>query len=323
MYNSGQGKAQQGAKLAVAEAKQLQTDETAEQQKVAEQKKQEELKQQEAQAAEQKKQEELKQQEAQAAEQKKQEELKQQEAQAAEQKKQEELKAQTSQARTQPAPSPAAATPAAPAPAAAPARAATVADTLKTVSSNSQLILVTSNGYGTSQATIQTFERDGQGQWRAVHHVSGYIGKYGFAQVMSEGGMKSPRGKYSIGTAFGRSGNPGTKLPFRAITPDDVWVDDSNSPLYNTWQKASQNNGRWNSAEKMDIPQYTYGFVINYNTDARTPGKGSAIFFHVSSGYTAGCTGTSQGNVVSILKWLDPAKNPVIIQSPTGELGSY
>ena len=77
------------------------------------------------------------------------------------------------------------------------------------------------------------------------------------------------------------------------------------------------------SAENMYIPQYNYGFVINYNTANRIPGKGSAIFFHVWSGPgqgTAGCTATAQNNVISILNWLNPSKNPVIIEGPMSEV---
>lgn len=197
---------------------------------------------------------------------------------------------------------------------------ATIIDGLKSIGSNNQVILVTASGYGTSVARIRTFERV-NGKFSELLDVSGYIGKYGFAEVMAESGMKSPRGKFSIGTAFGRFGNPGTRISFRDITDNDYWVDDSNSLLYNTWQVGPV-NGRWSSAEKMNIAPYNYGFVINYNTE-RIPGKGSAIFFHVSSGYTAGCTGTSQENVIQILKWLDPSKNPVIIQCPEDELGNY
>lgn len=197
----------------------------------------------------------------------------------------------------------------------------TIADNLKTVGSNNQIILVTTSGYGTSYARIRTFEKIND-KFAEILNVSGYIGKYGFAQVMSEGGMSSPRGKFSVGTAFGRYGNPGTRLNFRNITGNDYWVDDPNSSLYNTWQTGPV-NGRWNSAEKMNIAAYNYGFVINYNTSERIPGKGSAIFFHVSSGYTAGCTGTSQENVIKILNWLDPSKNPVIIQCPESELVNY
>jgi glucan-binding YG repeat protein len=198
----------------------------------------------------------------------------------------------------------------------------TIADQLKTISKNNQLILVTTTGYNTYKAQIRTFEKV-DNKWYQKLNVNGFIGKYGFATVMKEGAAKSPRGEYTIGTAFGRFQNPGTKLPYRQITSDDVWVDDSNSPLYNTWQKASQNNGRWASAEKMNISAYNYGFVINYNTEKRIPGAGSAIFFHVSSNFTMGCTGTSQSNVIAILKWLDPNKHPIIIQTPESELSNY
>ncbi|MGP4105462.1 SH3 domain-containing protein [Virgibacillus sp. L01] len=196
------------------------------------------------------------------------------------------------------------------------------ADKLNTIDANNQLILVTSKGYGTSSVHIQTFERKTDGSWKRVLSIPGFIGKNGFASAKTEGDGKSPRGKYSIGHAFGRNGNPGTKLPFKPITPDDVWVDDPKSSLYNTWQSKKETQGQWNSAENMDIPAYTYGFVINYNTQ-RTPGAGSAIFFHVANGHTLGCTGVSQHNMVSILKWLDPDKSPVIIQAPHSELGNY
>lgn len=196
------------------------------------------------------------------------------------------------------------------------------ADGLKTVGSNSQLILVTTNGYNTSKATIQTFERDSNGKWNLVLNTNGYVGKYGLTRDMSEGGKKAPIGKFSIGTAFGQVGNPGTRLPWRNITGDDVWVDDPNSSLYNTWQSRSATQGQWNSAENMTHPLYKYGFLINYNTE-RIPNKGSAIFFHIGTSYTLGCTATSESNVISILKWLDPSKNPVIIQTPVQELGSF
>jgi len=199
-----------------------------------------------------------------------------------------------------------------------------LAEGLKTVGGNKQLILVTANGYNTSSAEIRTFERNSLGKWVPVLTTTGFIGKYGFATYtnMSEGGKRSPIGRYAIGTAFGRYANPGTKMPYRKITSDDVWVDDPTSKLYNTWQSRSKTLGQWKSAENMNITAYTYGFVINYNAQ-RIPYKGSAIFFHIGSSYTLGCTATSQTNVVNILKWLDPAKSPVIIQTPIQELYKY
>jgi L,D-peptidoglycan transpeptidase YkuD (ErfK/YbiS/YcfS/YnhG family) len=205
-----------------------------------------------------------------------------------------------------------------------PAAPKNLAAGLKTIGTNKQLILVTTNGYNLSSTEIRTFEKNTTGQWIPVLTISGYIGKYGFtpASKMSEGGKKSPTGKYTIGIAFGRYSNPGTKMTYRKITSDDVWVDDPKSSLYNTWQSRKKTQGKWKTAENMNISAYNYGFVINYNT-SRTPYKGSAIFFHVGSGYTLGCTDTSQTNVVKILKWLDPKKNPVIIQTPIQELNKY
>lgn len=120
--------------------------------------------------------------------------------------------------------------------------------------------------------------------------------------------MSSPRGKYTIGSAFGRQGNPGTKLPFINLTQNHVWVDDSTSPYYNTLQEKPV-RGRWKSAKNMYIPAYDYGFVINYNTESRTPYKGSAIFFHVSTSWTEGCTGVDKQNVIDMLRWIDQEKS--------------
>ncbi|MDQ1145576.1 glucan-binding YG repeat protein [Bacillus sp. SORGH_AS 510] len=149
----------------------------------------------------------------------------------------------------------------------------TIADQFTSIKDNNQLILVTTLGYSTYNAKIRTFEKF-DNKWYEKLNISGYIGKEGFAATMKEGAKKSPRGKYTIGTAFGRYPNPGTKLPYRQITNDDVWVDDPASTLYNTWQKDSENLGRWSSAEKMNISAYNYGFVINYNTVERIPGAG-------------------------------------------------
>ncbi|WP_088040801.1 SH3 domain-containing protein [Bacillus sp. EAC] len=200
---------------------------------------------------------------------------------------------------------------------------ASTVNKMKSLGTSKQLILVTAENESTRNVLIETYEKS-ENSWQKLHSYTGVIGKNGMISNKHEGDYETPEGKYTINTAFGRYSNPGTKLTYRKITSDSVWVDDSKSSLYNTWQLASQNNGRWNSAEKMNIPQYSYGFVINYNVQ-KTPGKGSAIFFHIAgaSGFTAGCTATSKTNVVSILKWIDPTKNPIIIQTPLNKISQY
>ena len=184
-----------------------------------------------------------------------------------------------------------------------------------------QAIVVTTNSFGSVNATIKTFENS-NGKWKQVHSFSGNVGRSGFANNKVEGDGRSPIGIFSLGTAFGRNNDPGTSVNYRQSTTNDFWVDDVNSSLYNTWQKGPA-SGRWNSAEKMYIPQYNYGIVINYNTTNRIPGKGSAIFFHVWSGSgqgTAGCIAASQSNVINILNWLKPSANPIIIEGPMSEV---
>ncbi len=184
-----------------------------------------------------------------------------------------------------------------------------------------QAIVVTTSSYSNVNATITTFENV-NGAWKQIHSFAGTVGYNGFAYNKVEGDGRTPIGIFSLGTAFGRYGNPGTTMTYRQSNTNDYWVDDSQSALYNTWQIGPVNN-RWSSAEKMYIPLYNYGFVINYNTVERVPGKGSAIFFHIWPGPgspTAGCIAASQTNVVNVLKWLKPSKNPIIIQGPMSEV---
>ena len=194
-------------------------------------------------------------------------------------------------------------------------------DKIKGKGTAKQAIIVTTNGFGKVNATITTFEIV-NGTWRQVASFAGNVGKSGFTYNKVEGDGHSPIGVYSLGTTFGRYSNPGTSMNYRRSTNNDFWVDDVKSPLYNTWQKGPV-LGRWTSAEKMYIPQYNYGFVINHNTTKRIPGKGSAIFFHVWSGSghgTAGCTTVAQTNVINTLKWLKPSKDPLIIEGPMSEV---
>lgn len=198
----------------------------------------------------------------------------------------------------------------------------TVVDDMSNLGNSQQVILVTTSGSSTTTGQFQTFEKDGNGKWNRLLQGTAYVGKTGMTSNKQEGDGKTPIGKFSLGTAFGYQGNPGTKLNFKNSTADDVWVDDSNSKYYNTWQQDSNPDKDWKSAESMMHRLYNYGIVINYNT-GQTPGRGSAIFLHVGNSYTLGCVAISQNNLTNLMKWVDPAKNPVIIQTPESGLSNY
>ena len=173
-----------------------------------------------------------------------------------------------------------------------------------------QLVTVSSSG---SSAQLRFFSCENN-TWTEDETLScsGFVGRNGVTSDMHEGGNASPFGLYHIGDAFYINDQPATGLNSFRITSDTYWVDDPDSSHYNQHMEGTAEKD-WNSAEhKIDISGYRYGFVIDYNT-AAAYGKGSAIFFHISSGPTAGCVGTDESSVLAYLAKLNASANPFIM----------
>lgn len=200
----------------------------------------------------------------------------------------------------------------------APAPASPV-DQLVGVGNAQQVIAVVADGYGQTTATLTAYEKDGA-TWRTVYGpMTASVGGSGFAppDAKREGDGRTPSGSFGFDFLFGVDGNPGVKFPYRDITgPAIVWDDDSGSARYNLWSDTMTQDAGVDPEPMYNRPAYNYGAVIAYNA-ARTPGLGSAIFLHVSTGGpTAGCVSIPQGALVDVLKWLDPARPPRIIMGP-------
>jgi L,D-peptidoglycan transpeptidase YkuD (ErfK/YbiS/YcfS/YnhG family) len=226
-----------------------------------------------------------------------------------------------------PAPAPTAPRPAAPPPAArvartipteasAPTTTAPLPVTLLAgIGAAQQVITVAAGGYGTDTATVRAYEHDATGWKQVFGPWTSYIGRNGVAPpgAKREGDGRTPSGVYGFDFMFGVDPDPGVHFAYRRITgPNIVWDDDPASPAYNEW--IDRNTGSAGaSPEPMDAtPSYLYGVVIAYN-DARTPGLGSAIFLHVSHGSpTAGCISLPADELLDLLRWLDPARQPRI-----------
>jgi L,D-peptidoglycan transpeptidase YkuD (ErfK/YbiS/YcfS/YnhG family) len=196
-----------------------------------------------------------------------------------------------------------------PAPRAAPARDSARAGRL----AGRQLVTVTAAGYGSTYATLAAYRRS-HGRWRRVLGPwTARIGRNGFAppSAKREGDGRTPSGTFGIQFFFGVLPDPGVKFRYRRIHPYDYWDDDPASVSYNRWVDV-RHASAGASPEPMDVPGYDYGLVIGYNT-ARTPGLGSAIFLHVNIGIaTAGCVTLPAGELLAVLRWLDPARSPRI-----------
>ncbi len=173
-----------------------------------------------------------------------------------------------------------------------------------------QVVIVTADAYGATTAVLTTWQRAGGG-WEPVHGPwTGQVGYAGFAPPgeKREGDGRTPSGTYGFDFLFGIEPDPGVAMPYRQVTgPSIVWDDVPSSPSYNQWVDGGQ-------GEPMHVsPVYDYGAVIDYNAD-RTPGLGSAIFLHVSTGRpTAGCVSLPVDQLLDVLRWLDPARGPVIV----------
>jgi len=176
-----------------------------------------------------------------------------------------------------------------------------------------QLITVSAASYGATYAALTAYRRSA-GHWRRVFGPwTARIGRGGFAPagLKREGDGRTPSGTFGFGFFFGVLPNPGVRFRYRQSQPYDFWDDDPASPHYNEWVDQRQANPGL-SPEPMDVSGYDYGAVIAYNT-ARTPGLGSGIFLHVNIGIaTAGCVTLPMGELLRVLRWLNPARSPQI-----------
>jgi L,D-peptidoglycan transpeptidase YkuD (ErfK/YbiS/YcfS/YnhG family) len=110
-----------------------------------------------------------------------------------------------------------------------------------------------------------------------------------------------------------------SRWPWRAVDDRDRFVDDPGSPAYNTWQRvgAEGRGAEFRSAEQ--LRNYELAIVVQHNVDPVQPGAGSAIFLHTWRGpkhSTSGCTAMNEEALRTVLAWLEPSADPVLVQVP-------
>lgn len=189
------------------------------------------------------------------------------------------------------------------------------ASVLTTVGGN-QAIVVSAPSSSATTATLTAYQRSA-GHWTvAFGPWSARVGAKGVAAPgdKREGDLRTPAGTFGFQFLFGSQPNPGVHFPYRLTAPSVVWDDDPASPLYNEWVDTAAGLDAGANPEPMFVtPVYRYGAVIAYNT-ARTPSLGSGIFLHVTDGKaTTGCISIPEAQLLSLLRWLDPAGSPAIV----------
>jgi L,D-peptidoglycan transpeptidase YkuD (ErfK/YbiS/YcfS/YnhG family) len=76
-------------------------------------------------------------------------------------------------------------------------------------------------------------------------------------------------------------------------------------------------SGDHGSEHLIDYPvQYHNAVVVDFNTSPVVKGRGAGIFLHdlgPAKGATTGCVAVPRATLTAILRWLDPARHPVIV----------
>lgn len=178
----------------------------------------------------------------------------------------------------------------------------------------SQMIVVSADG---SRANLTMHEKTESGFWEEILTTKGWVGENGVGTA-SEYDTKTPAGIFTLSFAFGNKDNPGTTFSYIKADSSHYWVDDVNSKYYNKFVSTNEISPDWNSAEHINSCGTAYNYVlpIDYNTEC-IPGKGSAMFLHVSTGIpTAGCVTVQESDMVYILSHI---RNGCVIVIDTQE----
>jgi D-alanyl-D-alanine dipeptidase len=205
-----------------------------------------------------------------------------------------------------------------------------------------QAIVVTTRDWNAVQGKARLFERKSESsKWRSVgEEFPAVVGRAGLGMdievkwtgysddlskpIKKEGDGRAPAGLFPLTFTFGGA-DPGAKLPFTKLDQWTECVDDVRSNFYNKIVNRMQvGNFDWKSSEKMlEVgPQYDLGVFVAYNSYPAISGNGSCIFLHIwkdAMTGTSGCTAMAREDLERVVKWLDPAKAPYLIQMTEAE----
>ena len=222
------------------------------------------------------------------------------------------------------------------------ASAMVAAATLSPARHSRQCLVVVAPSWNSRTGFLRAFERTGSGRdWKAegaaIPVVLGKNGlawggglvdaKFAGAPRKAEGDNKVPAGIFRLGPAFGYAAAGDAawiKLRYIPLTKETEGVDDSRSRYYNKLVDRSKvARVDWRSSEKMrrEDNLYKWGVFVAHNASAQ-PGAGSCIFLHIwknPSTATTGCTAMAERDLVQLLRWLDPAAHPLLVQMPAAQ----
>lgn len=198
-----------------------------------------------------------------------------------------------------------------------------------------QLIVVSSPTYDPPDylASFRAFQRPSAGsRWRPAFGAwQAEIGSGELRNVRREGDHATPTGVYPFGlTIYGNDPDPGgLHETYHRLLCGDWWDEDPFSSQYNRFVHVPCDStpafAAWSEALWTETRAYPYFAVIDYNDDPTISGDqapGAGIFLHAWMGEpTEGCVALHIPELLSVLRWLEPADHPVIEIGTNAEVG--
>lgn len=205
-----------------------------------------------------------------------------------------------------------------------------------------QLLLVHSSSWAAPWGELQRYEREGDTRWSLVGApIAVNLGRNGLAWGRglhelpavgvrkTEGDGKSPAGAFALERAFGSSAalpEGAHAFPYVQTTATSYCVEDTRSEHYNELVDSTQvQRTTWEKWSELKRPDglFDWAVVVSHNRPEPTRGAGSCVFMHVwraAKVPTAGCTAMPRSAIATVLTWLDPSKQPVLVQLPEKEI---
>jgi len=204
--------------------------------------------------------------------------------------------------------------------------AANLANSLLSTTNASQLVLVEAASLSSQAATVTLWHRtrgcfsEVGGPWSA------WIGRHGLSSHHIEGDGTTPIGTFGIGAVmYGTAPDPGVAYRYHQLACGDWWDEDPTTVDYNRFEHVPCGTrppfGGGSEALWTEVTAYRYFAVIEYNSTPIVPGRGSAIFLHVSTGgSTNGCVSLNEPELLHTLRWLRPTEQPLVVIGTTATL---
>ena len=198
-----------------------------------------------------------------------------------------------------------------------------------------QLILGVTPGWNDSHVQLQCWEH-GNSKWFPVSPTwEGRVGRNGLAWgrglspnqkglQKQEGDGRAPAGVFMLGGLYGYAPSfpckPG--VLYHQITPRDLWVEDPESPYYNSHLhlKTAGPTNDWERKQQMKLNDEAHSLKIFIRHNAgptRVRGGGSSIFFHIwrrsGDSPSSGCTVMPKEDLEKLARWVDPQMTPLYV----------